>query len=131
LPATGTASCGMRTLPIPNTQFLLCLKVYIDKTGKSASQTHQLLWQIISPFSATPEEVSPGTVGSMASTGIPPRLGGWLQHKEEEVLSQQQDMRQDQLQLPQSDGSCAAGGTCCPTKGGSKLMCGWVTSCTD
>jgi hypothetical protein len=39
LPATGTASCGMRTLPIPNTQFLLCLEVYIDKTGKSARLT--------------------------------------------------------------------------------------------
>jgi hypothetical protein len=52
----------------------------------------------------------------MASTGIPPQPGGWLLCKEEEVLSQQQDTWLDQPQLPQSDGSCAAGGKCCPTK---------------
>jgi hypothetical protein len=46
----------------------------------------------------------------MASTGIPPRPGGWLLRKEEEILSQPQDMQQDQPQLPQSDASCAAGG---------------------
>jgi hypothetical protein len=60
----------------PNTQFLLCLKAYIDKTGKSVRLTSYCGKPFL--LSALHLEVSPGTVGSMASTGIPPQPGGWL-----------------------------------------------------
>jgi hypothetical protein len=99
----------------PNTQFLLCLKAYVDKTGRSAGLTSYCGEPFLLSALHLKKSVQEHSGAWLVQSYLPNLEAGSSTKK---VLSQPQHMWQDQLQLPQSDGSCVAGGTCCSTKGG-------------
>jgi hypothetical protein len=88
----------------PNTQFLLCLEGYVDKTAKNASFTSYAGEPFL--LSVLHLEVSQGTFQCMVCAGIPPRPGVWFVSKEEAVLSQIPYQRHVQSQIPQDNECC-------------------------
>jgi hypothetical protein len=90
----------------PNTQFLLCLEVYVDKTAKNACLTSYAGEPFLLSALHLKKQVSQGTFECMVCACIPTRPGVWFIHKEEAVLSQIPYQGHVQLQLPQDNGCC-------------------------
>jgi hypothetical protein len=55
----------------PDTQFLLCLEVYVEKTSENAGLASYAGELLLLCFSATFQEVSQGTFKCMVCAGIP------------------------------------------------------------
>jgi hypothetical protein len=88
----------------PDTQFLLCLEVYVDKTAKNAG----LISYAGEPFllSVLHLKKSLREHSSAWFVQAPPRPRVWFVSKEEAVLSQILYQGHVQSQLPQDNGCC-------------------------
>jgi hypothetical protein len=105
----------------PNTQFLLCLEAYVNKTGRSAGLTSYCGEPFLLSALHLKRSVWEHSGAWLVQAYLPDLEAGSSAKKRK--LSQPQHTRQDQLKLSQSDGSCVAGGTCCPTKGWVPSLC--------
>jgi hypothetical protein len=87
----------------PNTQFLLCLEVYMDKTAKNAGLTSYAG----EPFLLSALHLKKSLrEHSSARFVLPTQPGVWFVCKEEAVLSQIPYQGLVQSQLPQDNGCC-------------------------
>jgi hypothetical protein len=90
----------------PNTQFLLCLEAYVDKTAKNASLTSYAGEPFLLSVLHLKKSLREHAFECMVCAGIPTQPGIWFVCKEEAVLSQIPYQGHAQLQLPQDNGCC-------------------------
>jgi hypothetical protein len=100
----------------PNTQFLLCLKAYIDKTDKSARLTSYCGKPFLLSALHLKKSVQEQSGAWLVQAYLLDLEAGSSTKKKKYSHSNKTHHRTNWNY--HSDESCAAGGTCCPTKGG-------------
>jgi hypothetical protein len=90
----------------PDTQFLLCLEAYVDKTAKNAGLTSYAGEPFLVSALHLKKPLREHSSAWFVQAAVPPRPGVWFVSKEEAVLSQIPYQGHVQSQLPQDNGCC-------------------------
>ena len=130
LPATGTARHGMRTLPVQTLNSSYALQAYVDKTGKSAILTSYCG----EPFLLSALHLKKSVwehSGAWLVQAYLPKLEAGSSSKKKKYSHSNNTCSRTNHNYHKVMEAVLQGVHATQQKGGSQLMCGWVTSCPD